>query len=768
MAFGPQGHPNTQRARTGLPNRTELQSETQDMHTINRPSMHPLHQSVCTTLLVLSLVLAVPALSQVAHDEPDPMPLQTPAASDESTNTETMAEAIEDRVLVQAQFRQTELDALVGSATLIDSATLQSREATHLEDVLSMAPNVNFASGASRGRFFQIRGIGGRSQFVEPINASVGLLIDGIDLTGLGGAATTLDIQQIDILRGPQGTLFGANALGGMIYMTSNSTTEVPEQSLKLSVGNYNTQTIEGVISGPIGERMQARLATSHHRSNGFQRNAFLATKDTAGLDETTLRAKLRWSISDRLSLDLTGLVLDVDNGYDAFSLDNTRQTLSDRPGFDRQQSVAGSARWQWRGDRVNWEASLSHVHADLDYGYDEDWAFDGLCEVFECLASGYNSFDRYQRQNSNTTVDVRALSFMDGAFDWVVGVFAKSQRQMLDRRYTYASDFASDYGTEHAALYGQIDHALSSQWRISVGVRGEHHQADYQDNQQARFERSEFAMGGHISLERQLTDQWRLYGLISKGYKVGGFNPDQDIPESQRRYQTESLWNHELGLMGRTQDGRLTWRSAVFFQDRRNIQTQQSLVIPIEGLGCPCEFIEFQSNAAKGDGFGLELAFSWQVTERLEAFGSLGLLDAQFRDFVSYSHVDADDETGVGVDLSGRDIPQAPNAMASIGAHFAIDDHWYWRADLEAKDGFFFSSRHNTRADAYAMAHLRLGYQTRRWDIAFWVDNLFDKTVKTRGFGGFGNDPRKGYATEAYYQFGPPRTFGLSAGIRF
>lgn len=120
-----------------------------------------------------------------------------------------------DPIVVTADFRRTGLFDLAGSATVIDAETIDQREAGHLDQILNLAPNVNFSSGASRGRFFQIRGIGERSQFVEPMNPSVGLLVDGIDMSGIGGAATTLDIEQIEILRGPQGTLLGANAWPG-------------------------------------------------------------------------------------------------------------------------------------------------------------------------------------------------------------------------------------------------------------------------------------------------------------------------------------------------------------------------------------------------------------------------------------------------------------------------------------------------------------------------------------------------------------------------
>ena len=119
-------------------------------------------------------------------------------------------------MVVSADFRPSLAQETPISLTTIDSAIIESRGAQHIEDVLNLAPNVNISSGASRGQFFQIRGIGVRSQFSAPINPSVGLMIDGIDFSRIGGAATLFDIEQVEILRGPQGTQYGTNALAGV------------------------------------------------------------------------------------------------------------------------------------------------------------------------------------------------------------------------------------------------------------------------------------------------------------------------------------------------------------------------------------------------------------------------------------------------------------------------------------------------------------------------------------------------------------------------
>jgi len=677
----------------------------------------------------------------------------------------------DDRVLVTADFRQTGLFDLGASATVLDAETLRQRNASHLEHVLNLAPNVNFSSGASRGRFFQIRGIGSRSQFVEPMNASVGLLVDGIDMTGIGGAATTLDIEQVEILRGPQGTLFGANALAGMINMVSGSPTEDFSSRVEARAGEHDTRYVEAMISGPASDTLGYRVAYSNHQSDGFQRNAFLGTDDNQNIDEQTLRTKLRWQPHDDLRVDLTGLFLDVDNGYDGFSLDNTRTTHSDQPGHDRQETVAGSVRVNWRAHRAfDIEALISRTDADLEYGFDEDWTFVGFCEVFECLAPAFSSFDNYNRGDRNTTLDVRALSRSGpGQVGWVVGAYSRDQSQDLRREYTFlAEDFLFDYDTESRAVYGQLDVPLHRKLKLITGLRHEQRDVDYADSDGAAFQPEEDMWGGKLALEYRTDRGGLLYALASRGYKAGGVNTDSAIPDSQREFATETMWNYELGIKTRLLKDRIELRAAVFLQDRNDVQTEQSLVQPFEGESCPCQFIEFKTNATSAQSYGLETEINWQINRRIQAFASLGLLDSQFDDFQNFSHVDADADSGEPFDMDGRDVPHAPNYMFGLGAIVQLSDRWYMRLEAEGKDAFFFSSRHEVRSDAYEMFHARLGYRTAHWDLALWARNITDEDVKVRGFGSFGNDPRKGYAVEPYFQFGEPRIIGATASYEF
>jgi iron complex outermembrane receptor protein len=702
------------------------------------------------------------------------------------------AEGRLEEVIVTAEYRPVSVLELPTSVTVFDQQAIARRGAVHLEQLLNLAPNVNLSSGASRGRFVLIRGIGERSQFVEPINPSVGLVIDGMDFTGIGGAASTLDMQQVEILRGPQGTLFGANALAGLINMVSNGPENEMGGYASLTVGNYSRLTATAALGGPLSHNTGFRLAVQGNKNDGYIDNIFL-NRSTNDIDEFTARGKFNWEVNDSFSLDFTLLYSDVDNGYDAFSLDNTRETYSDEPGHDRLDSLAAALGGTWQlTDILSMEALLSHVEADTEYGYDEDWSHTGICDNTECDSEiwgfdwWYSSTDNYVRSNNNTTADLRLVS-SNGAHDaaWVAGVYYRDQDQSLLREYTYSSgDFNSRYDTKNLAAYGQVDLPFAQSWTFVSGLRYESRDWNYDDNVEgdSRSSDDENFWGGKLALEYRTASGTLLYGLISRGYKAGGYNsalaskiPDleQDgifIPPENLVFGPETMWNYELGLKGSFLDDTLTLSTALFYQDRGDMQVKQSIVIPMDpaSSACPCNFIDSLQNASGGTNKGLEVETNWQVTENINLFGSLGLLDTKYKDYLSYSHADADLENGIPYDLSGRAQAHAPETQYAIGVQFFFAQNWFAQVDIEGKSSAYASANHNEKLGGYTLLNMRLAYEIERWSIAVWGRNLTDQDVQTRGFGGFGNDPRKLYETEAYYQLGEPRVYGLDVRYEF
>src|ERR1700683_3166023 len=157
-----------------------------------------------------------------------------------------------DEIVVTATLRSVSLEDLPGSVSVLGPETLRDAGQQHVEDVLALVPNLNWAGDTSRPRYFQIRGIGELLQYQGAPNPSVGFLIDDIDFSGLGTAATLFDVDHIEVLHGPQGTLYGANALAGLIYMQSAAPADTFGGRVELDAGDYAERSVGAVITGPV------------------------------------------------------------------------------------------------------------------------------------------------------------------------------------------------------------------------------------------------------------------------------------------------------------------------------------------------------------------------------------------------------------------------------------------------------------------------------------------------------------------------------------
>ena len=698
--------------------------------------------------------------------------------SDSNSNTENI-------ILVTAEFEDINVLELPTSVTVISEEEIKERNAQHLSDLLNLAPNVNFATGASRGKFIQIRGIGERSEFQEPVNYSVGVIMDGIDLTGIGLAATTLDIQQTEVLRGPQGTLFGANGLAGLINMVSNNPTEHFSGRVGITAEEYGGQGYTAILSGSISENSGLRLAIQNYQTNGFIKNTFLGRDDTNNIDETSARLKYRYRPSDDFTLSATLFYVDVNNGYDAFSLDNNQTTLSDEPGKDLQETLASAIQIKWKlSDYLKFESTLSTTDSDISYSYDEDWTNPGICDGLDCDSANwgfdwwYQSVDTYKRKITSNNLDLRLLG-SDEQSSWVIGYYLKDQNMDITREYTYlASPFMSNFDTNNKAIYGQYSFNISEKLNLTSGLRFENRSATYADNDNIQFNPDEDMWGGKLSLKYQWSKSKMLYTTISRGYKAGGFNANNALPRIDREFKTETQLNYEAGMKGLWLDKKLTLQLSAFYQDRKNIQIKQSLVLSnATGLPfndsnpCPCSFNGYTGNATSGINSGIELEAKWRSNDEYMFYATIGLLQTEYTDFKSFSHLEADTDSipPVPYDLSGRGQAHSPEHQITVGSRFFINDELTFNIEVESKGEFYFSNRHNAESDNYELLNLRLTYQLDDWRLHIYAHNVTDEKIQTRGFGSFPNDPRNLYSVNGpYYQFAKPRVIGLNVSIEF
>ena len=660
-----------------------------------------------------------------------------------------------EEIIVNADYRLSDLNDIPSSVIVLDENLIQNRNAQHLEEILLNAPNVNFSSGSSRARFFQIRGIGERGQFSEPLNSSVGVIIDGIDFSGIGNASMLYDIDQVEVFLGPQGTRYGSNALAGLINLQSKAPTKDLSYGLKLESGDYNSNGLGGYLSGPLSERFSYRISAQQIKSDGFNMNRFL-NDETNTRNERVVRGKINGELLDDVELDLTASTIKLNNGYDAFSLNNDRDTLSDQPGSDIQDSELLSGKISVsRFKHFTFDTLLGYGDSHAEYSYDEDWVYDGFHPW------GYSSTDQYNRDRSTGSTEFRFTSSEEGRIlfdttDWVFGFYYLGQEESLERTYTFLTeDFVSKYDTKRLAIYGETDTQLNDDWNLTLGIRGERFSADYHDSSLVNFSPSENLVGGRITLTYNTSTETLMYTTISQGYKAGGFNTDGTLDSDLRDFDSEGLLNYEIGFKGMLFDNRFQTQLALFFMNRDDVQISSSIVRTRDDGSS--EFIDYIGNAAAGSNYGLEFSGNFKATERVDFYGSLGLLKTRYDDFIN----------SAGDNLEGREQAHAPSYQYSLGANIRLGNNVDFGLNILGKDSFYFSDSHGVQSNAYHLINANLSYSWENWKAMLWGRNLTDEDYFVRGFY-FGNDPRDNYLSKGYTQFGEPARVGITINLDF
>ena len=667
-----------------------------------------------------------------------------------------------EEVVISASLRGTPLQELPQSATVLDRGTLQAAGVQHFEDVLGLVPGLSWASGTSRPRYFQLRGIGETEQYQGAPNPSVGFLIDDIDFSGVGMPATLFDLDHIEVLRGPSGTVYGANALAGLISVRSRDPGRAFELSGEATAGDYGTAAL-GVVAGDGRADGSAgwRLAAQRYRSDGFRRNVYLQRTDTNGYDESTVRGKLAWNPTPQLHSLLTVLHADLNNGYDAWAVDNTRSTRSNQPGRDAQRSSGAALRLEYATSRGTWLSISSGASSDIEYSFDGDWAND----PYWGASAPYDYFEGHSRTRRTLAQDLRFLGdgvqLPIGRLRPVIGAYVLNLREddvQLDTwndQYYGAgqSTLYSNYDATNAALYGSLELLVAGRGTLSLGLRAEQHRANYADSADAPFPQSSNSLaGGNLSWLWQASDARQYYATLARGYKAGGFNIGAGIAAAQRQFSPESLWNLEFGLRAHSPAELLSWQADVYAMRRASMQVYNSRQLLADN---PLTYVFYTDNAAHGDNLGLESELRWRPQARWTWSATAALQDTRYLGYVND-----------GLDLRGRAQAYAPAWQASLSVGYDHPAGAFARADLQAQDGFYFSSSHNQRAASRQLVNLRVGWQGPGWTASLWARNLFDARYSVQGYY-FGDEPPD-FPVKLYLQNGNPLQLGVTMRIEF
>ena len=505
---------------------------------------------------------------------------------------------------------------------------------------------------------------------------------------------------------------------------------------------------------GAIGDAGSAwRLAGQTFSSDGFLRNAYLNRDDTNGRDESTLRGKLRWEIAPGWRADLAALYVDIDNGFDAFTLDNSRTTHSDRPGRDAQRTRGVSADVAGKLRRYTVRSVSAYAWSDSVYSFDGDWGNDAYWGEF----APYDYFSRYARERSTLSQDFRVESDLGGAVDWVAGVYVLRLDEDSQQRDEFAGELLrplleTSYSATSLAAYGEAEWTLPHELSFTAGMRVETRSADYSDSDGARFDPRDTMVGGQVSLQGPLgaSNQW--YATVARGYKAGGFNIGQFVPDDRRLFTPEYLWNAESGIRFASAEANVQGDVALFYMWREDQQVATSFQLD---PGDPLSYVFYTDNAAKGRNYGLEASVAWHPVELLSLGATLGLLHSEY---VGYRYGDRN--------LDGREQAHAPGYQYSLSAQWGGGEGWMARADFNGVDAFYFDTSHDQRSDPYTLLNLKAGYSRGPWSVEAWVRNVMNENYAVRGFY-FGLEPPD-YANKLYVQRGDGRLAGITLQWRW
>jgi iron complex outermembrane recepter protein len=676
-----------------------------------------------------------------------------------------------EEIVVTAGLRSSSVAELPQSVTVIDRNTLRGAGVQHLEDVLGLIPDLNWAGGTSRPRFFQLRGIGEVEQYQGAPNPSVGFLIDDIDFSGVGMPATLFDTQQIEVLRGPQGTAYGANALAGLISVRTADPGTDFELNSELTGADYDTRAAslaigDGFASGAAGWRLVAQ----QYLSDGFRHNAYLNENSTNGYDEGTLRGKLRWQLTDALRADLTFMHVNINNGYDGWSINNSYTTYSNQPGRDAQLSNGAALRLI---DSIKGVGELRSVtsaaNSKITYSFDGDWGND----PYWAATTGYSPYDYFQSDNRNRRTLAEDLRLtgdpsraLFGRLRWLAGVYAlrltESDRQMFAWNAFDAgpggipgagsSGLNSKYSATNVALYGSLDADLGARATVSGGLRVEQRQAHYADTADVQTpfpNQTNHMIGGHLSWQMRTGDGEHVYVTLARGYKGGGFNIGSQILSEQRSFGPESLWSIETGFKYAEADSPLQLQTDLFYMRRQNMQVYLSQQLQQNN---PLDYVFYTQNASNGENYGLEGEAAYRLNSRWQLSGSASLLRTRY---LGVSGVFA----GLGID--GRAQPFAPSYKLSAAVEYHHPAGWFARLDASAIGSFYYYTSDAQASSAYNLENVRIGCQRGSWTTSLWVRNLFDARYAQQGFY-FGLIPPN-FPQQSFLQLGDPRQVGIT-----
>lgn len=629
-----------------------------------------------------------------------------------------------DPIVVTAEKRESDIQDTPLSVSALSGAVMANIGIRTVEDFQFFVPGITVTNDSMA--IVNIRGIG-TSAFGVATDPSVAVYVDGIyQPRPTTGYQDMSDIERVELLRGPQGVLFGRNSTGGTLSIFSKEPSDKFEGVLGVTYGNLDKRTFSGTVSGPLSDKVRGRLTLLKNDRDGIYTDA--VTRDKYQDQDTFAgRATLAYDVTDNFELVLRGdFNFERETGFPAVRSTYAQDIIdagATIPTGDREvafdtKPVSNTDVWgvsataTWTGESLGVKSYSAYRQSDVNQMIDAD-------------ATDLFIFDIGFREDSQSfTQELQLFNVNPGRLKWIAGLFYLNEDGVggIDILFQDPQITIPESNVTNAyAVFGQGTFSVTDRLRATAGVRYSYEKKKY--NFSTAVNGTEVDSGSptadfnawtpRFALDYDITDNTLAYASATRGFKSGGFQLGD-----AGAFDPEFLWSYEAGVKSALFDQRLRANLGVFYYDYTNLQV-------VEFVGG----VATTSNAGKSTVKGVEAEFVARVADRLDLNATVAYLDAKYDVFFEG-----------GADFSGNRLANAPDWSYSLGGQYVVDlgngGEVLLRTDFAWRDTVDFK-RNNLpqfRSDTYSLLNARASYisPNKLWELSVYGTNLTNNRYAT------------------------------------
>lgn len=710
-----------------------------------------------------------------------------------------------EEVVVTARKVEESLQRVPVSVSVVSGEELAQRSLDNLAAVGQSVPNFTFAERGASGRgsgVIYIRGVG-QSDVRPTYDPAVGVYVDGVFLGRMqGNNLDTMDVERLEVLRGPQGTLFGKNTSGGAV----NIITRKPDLTdffgkVQLTGGSRSRFDALASFNIPLLEDRAALLISGSRRTqDGYGARA--DGQSTGSTDRTSGRLSLLLQATERLSVLLSGDAETYDETNSVFKLISIYPNAPPIAALNAFTPFTYDDRWLSPSDFFNYAGGPNSSRGDLagtslTLSYDAQWATLKSISAYrrntvhsdqDADLSPITILDEYDvaRQDQYSQELQATGASLDDRLTWVLGLYYfredvhnKVDFPLVTPLFGFSRSFSNDHdiSNESAAAYGQGSYNLTDQLRLTAGLRYTRDEKEVDRGNLAypggtlrepRFERAATStdVSPRIGFDYQWTDAVMTYVSAAKGYKAGGFNGRASNNAGFNEYQPEEVTTYELGLRSDLFDRRVRLNATAFYSDYSDLQLQISGSTTVNGAPAPFNIV---TNVPEARIVGGELELQVVPARGLTLSAQLGITDAEYTELPTDAQFIAAqliDENSRFVYTPETSIAVATEYATKLSDSVAVTG----RIDYAHKSTIHYDLANSplNRQDPYGLVNARLTFEhlVSGLSISVFGTNLTDEHYIIGGFDD-ADTPNPGLGF-AFVNMGRPREWGVSAQWRF